>query len=281
MLENVEVGYFCQSNFEKLVHSNDFLYESLNKSRLSKLYNYDSSLIKINDICNNHLTNYLSTQIYNFYNNFVISTYINRHLMYMFILDIDLTKLKLKKQILDIFEKRFGHLRIILIKIGYTYHLLDRIQALKKKFKCNVYLIGLKQVNSEHDETIFHKILKENYPELFETLYIEPIMDKKLGLNNVKDKVLSDETYVYNFKLLEEFFNHNIIVKDELAIENEKTLQLDKQIILKDKDIEFIKIKAEYELKLKENEIKLKESELKLRDKDIELIKLQLKLKQV
>ena len=75
MLENIEVGYFCQSNFEKLAHSNDFLYESLNKSRLSKLCNYDPSLIKINDICNNHLTNYLSIQIYDFYNNYVCIRY--------------------------------------------------------------------------------------------------------------------------------------------------------------------------------------------------------------
>jgi hypothetical protein len=135
MLENVEVGYFCQSNFEKRINSNDFLYESLNKYRMGELCDYDLNLIKINDISNNHLTNYLSKKIYDFYNNFIITKYVKQHLMYMFILDVDLTKLKLKKNILDIFEKRFRHLRLILIKIGYTYHLLDKIIALKNKFR--------------------------------------------------------------------------------------------------------------------------------------------------
>ncbi len=266
MSENGEVGYFCQSNFEKLAHSNDYLYESLNKSRLGKLCEHDISLITINDINNMHLTNYLSKNIYNFYENFVISKYINKHLMYMFVLDVDLTKLKIKKKILDIFEKRYGHLRLILLKIGYTYHLLDRIIALKKKFKCNIYLIELKQVNSEHDETEFHKMLKENYPELFEKLYIEEIMDKKLELSNVKDKILSDETYIFHNKLLEEFHNNHIIINDTLEIEKEKTLQLDKQIILKEKEIE---------LKNKDIEI------LKFKDKEIELLKLQIKLEEL
>lgn len=278
MLENVEVGYYCQSNFEKRLNSNDFLYESLNKYRISKLCSYDLSLIKINDINNSHLTNYLSKKIYDFYSNFIISKYTNKHLMYMFILDVDLTKLNLKKKILDIFEKRFGHLRLILLKIGYTYHLLDRITALKKKFKCNVYLIELKQINSEHDETEFHKMLKENYPELFETLYIEPIMDKKLKLSNVEDKVLSDETYIFNMKILEEFLNYNITVKDELSIEKEKTLQLDKKI-------ELEKIKGDNDIKLKDKDIELEklkgDNELKLKDKDIELIKLQIELRKL
>ncbi len=263
-------GYFYEENFKKLTYSNDILYKSLNISRLDNSCYYDSSLIKINDICNNHITNYLSLSIYNFYNNFVISKVINIHLMYMFILDVDLTKLNLKKSILNKFEKRFGHLRLILTKIGYTYHLLDRIQALKKKFKCNVYLIGLKQVNSEHDETEFHKILKDNYPELFEKLYIETDMSKKLDKDNVKDKVLSDETYIFNEKLLQEFFNYKVVVKDDLAIEKEKTNQLDKQIAIKDKEIA-----------IKNKDLEMKDKEIELVEKEIELVKLKIKLKEM
>ncbi len=279
--ENVEVGYFCQSNFEKRPNSNDFLYDCLNKSRLGKECIYDQNLIKTNDIRNNDLTSYLSKKIYDFYNDFVISKYTNKHLMYMFVLDVDMTKLKLKKKILNTFEKRFGHTRLILIKIGYTYHLMDRISALTKKFNCNVYLIGLKQINSEHDETMFHKMLKENYPELFEKLYIESDMSTQLKLTNVKDKILSDETYIYNNKLLEEFYNNHIIVKDELGIEKEKTLQLDKQIELKKLELKLKEIELET-IKFKgENELKLKETELKLKDKEIEILKLQKELKKI
>ncbi len=124
-------------------------------------------------------------------------------------------------------------------------------------------------------------MLKENYPELFEKLYIESDMSTQLKLTNVKDKILSDETYIYNNKLLEEFYNNHIIVKDELGIEKEKTLQLDKQIELKKLELKLKEIELET-IKFKgENELKLKETELKLKDKEIEILKLQKELKKI
>ena len=101
-------------------------------------------------------------------------------------------------------------------------------------------------------------MLKKHYPDLYEKLLIEPDMSKKL--NKIKDLVLSDETYVFDGKIVDEMDFYKIILKDELSILKEKTIHYEKEI-----ELSNVKTKNELELK----------------NKDIEILKLQIELEKL
>ncbi len=260
MSENVGIGFFNQENFKKLAHSNDCLYESLNKIRKDvkfKHYKVNSNEIIKNSYKNKNYINYICNRIYDFYKDFTISEYLNNHLMYMFVLDVDIKNLNLDQSVINNIKKVYGNdwEKLVLIKVGYTSDLMERINSLQDKFKCNLYLIGLKYINSQKDEVYFHnKILKKNYKDSSYKLIVK--MDNS-------NKVLSDETYIGNIEIINEFDNYEVNVQNQFLIEKEKGKNLDKEI------------------KLKELELKNKEAELKLKDKDIEILKLQKELKKV
>lgn len=252
MDKNTGIGYFCQENFKKLTNSNDYLYESLNRVRKNAKFKYYK--INIDEIIktnyeNKKYTNYICNRIYDFYKDFTISQYLDNHLMYMFVLDVDITKLNLDRSVIDDIKKVYNYWeKLVLIKIGYTYDLTERIKSLQDKFKCNLYLIGLKHVNSQKDETFFHnKILKKSYKDSSYKLIVQ--MDES-------KKVLSDETYVGNIKIINEFDDFEVDTQNYYLIEKEKGKNLDK-------------------------ELKLKDKELELKDKEIEILKLRIKLEEM
>jgi hypothetical protein len=267
--ENIGLGYFSQENFKKLVNSNDCLYESLNKIRkisIFKYYKVNLNEIIKNSYKNKKYMNYICNRIYDFYKDFTLSQYLDNHLMYIFVLDVDITKLDLEESVIDEIKEIYGKdwEKLVLIKIGYTFELIERIKALQNKFKCNLYLIGLKYVNSQADEKLFHnKILKKSYKDSSYKLIIK--MEEK-------NKVLSDETYIGNLKIIKEFDNYDVKIHNQFLTEKEKGKNLDKELKLKDS-----------ELKLKDKEIELEKvkgnNEIKLKDKEIELLKLQIEFK--
>jgi hypothetical protein len=87
------------------------------------------------------------------------ANYLNKHIMYMYIMD-----------------KQFTDDKMVL-KVGYTYSLYKRNKSLCDDFKCELYLIGIKEINAEEDEQKFHEFMKQMKKE-----YIYPY--KKTTKNN-------------------------------------------------------------------------------------------------
>jgi hypothetical protein len=74
-----------------------------------------------------------------------LSKYINTPVIYNFIIPLRHTT------------------KAVIIKIGYTDNIINRIETLKSEYKCNVYLIGIKAVRSEKTEKDFHNMLQNVY----------------------------------------------------------------------------------------------------------------------
>lgn len=120
-------------------------------------------------------------------NRIEVSTYHKDHVMYVFVIPI---------------KQDHNH---IIIKIGYSFDIVDRIKTLRNEYKSRVYLIRLKFVRGESDEDEFHKIIKQSYPHLIE----------EVNINN-KSKT---ELYKFHPILIEQFdgymneFNNNKKIK--------------------------------------------------------------------
>lgn len=120
-------------------------------------------------------------------NRIEVSTYHKDHVMYVFVIPI---------------KQDHNH---IIIKIGYSFDIIDRIKTLRNEYKSRVYLIRLKFVRGESDEDEFHKIIKQSYPHLIE----------EVNINN-KSKT---ELYKFHPILIEQFdgymneFNNNKKIK--------------------------------------------------------------------
>ncbi len=108
-------------------------------------------------------------------------------------------------------------------------------------------------------------MLKNHYPDLYEKLLIEPDMSNTI--NKIKDIVLSDETYVFDGKIVDEMDFYKIILKDELSILKEKTIHYEKEI-----ELSNVKTK---------NELELKNKDIELKNMDIEILKLQIELEKL
>jgi len=120
----------------------------------------------------------------------------------------------------------------IICKPGFTENIDQRKHDLENKYRIELILISIKKVNFLREEKQFHTKLKTYYPHL--------VINKLNG-------VATNEMYVFNEILLDEFNNYEIgsDKKYEYKIEKEKTKQ--KQI----------------ELKIREEELKIKEEETK------------------
>lgn len=257
--ENESLGYYSKENFEKLINTNEKLFnafEKILKRDIFKPYKVTTISKNISNINNTNYVHFLCNRMGQFYSDFKISTYLKHHIMYMVVLDLDITKINLSEKTINELNKQYKNWEnIVLIKIGYTYDIQDRISELKTKFKCNVYILSLKYVNSQGDETFFHnKILKKSYKNTALKLITD--IDNKL-------KTLSDETYIGTIQIMSEFDVYNVNINNELLVEQAKNKRMETEIILKDKDIA------------------LKEKEIELKNKDIELLKLQIKLKKL
>jgi hypothetical protein len=124
-------------------------------------------------------------EIYNTCRISLCANYLNKHIMYMYIMD-----------------RQFDDDKIV-VKIGYTYMLYKRNKSLCDDFKCELYLIGVKEVNSEGDEKHFHEFMKQMKKEC-----IYP--HKKTVKNNKTNEVTEVnkfELYILCDEVINEFNN--------------------------------------------------------------------------
>ena len=186
-----------------------------------------------------------------------ISRFMNKHVLYCFVIPL-----------------KNNH-RYIVIKFGYSEDIIDRINTLKTEYKSDVYLIRLKQITGQKDETKFHHTLKNKFPQLIENFSINDknktelyklssiLIDnfdsylnndipddepKKLstGEQQIIDYVRFQETIFMN--QLNKMLSHQIIgnklVFDYLMAKNEHQFCKDmkeKEIKLKEKELQFLK----------------------------------------
>ena len=172
-------------------------------------------------------------------NNF--SEFINKHVMYMYIM----TKL---------------HDNLVIFKIGYTANIIDRYKSLCNHFKCDFILIGIKNVNAQSDEIIFHNYMN--------TL---PIKYNIKNYNKLNQKKL--ELYKCHEEVINEFNNFKIVL-----IEQEKTKQIEYQEKTKQIEYQEKTKQIEYQEKTKQEEEKTKQIEYQKKTKQEKEKTKQLKL---
>jgi hypothetical protein len=163
-------------------------------------------------------------------NNF--SDFINKHIMYMYIM----TEL---------------HDNLVIFKIGYTSNIIDRYKSLCNDYKCDFILIGIKNVNAQSDEIMFHNYMN--------TL---PIKYNIKNYNKSNQKKL--ELYKCHEEVINEFNNFKIVL-----IEQEKTKQIEyqektKQEQEKTKQEQEKTKQIEYQEKTKQEKEKTKQLKLEL-----------------
>jgi hypothetical protein len=184
-------------------------------------------------------------EIFNYYTNlikqFPCINYLNKHIMYMYIMD-----------------RNFDNNEII-IKIGYTYHLYKRNKSLCNDFNCELYLIGIKEINSE-DEIKFHEYMKQMKKEY--------IFDYQKTIN--KKKINKYELYLLHDEVINEFNNYNVQLHNNLLIEQEKTKQIEAQEKTKQDQEKTKQIEVQEKTKQMEIELEIKKLELQIKQKKIE-----------
>jgi len=212
--------------------------------------------------------------------NTALCKYLNKNVLYAFILP-----LKLDHQ-------------YIIIKFGFTDDIIGRFKTLISEYGCEIFFIGIKLVNTHKEERKFHAMLKQKYPEYVQEYTIKGKEKTELyklstclmnEFNNYNVIVDEEETYDEDYEYSEEeqeiidllkqqevifldFVNKRIggdKSRYDYLIMKEKNLH-DK--IMKDKEIEMIKVQSECDIKLKEKEIELTKLRLKLKKQDKELI---------
>lgn len=173
-------------------------------------------------------------EIYNTCRISLCANYLNKHIMYMYIMDKQFTDNK------------------IVAKVGYTYSLYKRNKSLCDDFKCELYLIGIKEINAEKDEQKFHDFMRQMKKE-----YIYPhtktIINKK---TNETKEVKKFELYILCDEIINEFNNYKVELHNTLLIEQEKTKQEQektKQIEIQEKTKQM-----QIELEMKKIELQLK-----------------------
>jgi len=157
------------------------------KNIFKKSLNDKQYMLKVLDILNKYKIN-----------NF--SDFINKHVMYMYIM-----------------TELYNDLAII--KIGYTFNIINRYKSLCNDYKCNFILIGIKNINSESDEIMFHNYMK-TLTNKYNIKYNSKLNKTKLELYKLDDEVIN------------EFNNFKVVL-----IEQEKTKQIEYQE--KTKQIEY------------------------------------------
>jgi hypothetical protein len=134
---------------------------------------------------------------------------------------------------------------LAIIKIGYTFNIINRYKSLCNDYKCNFILIGIKNINSESDEIMFHN-------------YMKTLTNKYNIKYNSKSNKTKLELYKLDEEVINEFNNFKVVL-----IEQEKTKQIEYQE--KTKQIEYQeKTKQEIE---KTKQLKLELEILKLKNK--------------
>ena len=171
--------------------------------------------------------------------------FLNKHIMYMYIMD-----------------REFDNNKMV-VKIGYTYHLVKRTKQLCTEFNCPIFLIGIKEINAESDEQQFHNYMMQMKKELN-----VPYKKKNKKTNNETDKF---ELYLLCDEVIKEFNNYDIQLYNKLYLEKEKTKQLEIQAEV-DKEKEKTKqLEIQEKEKTKQLEIQTEVDKDKEKTKQLEL----------
>ena len=149
------------------------------KNIFKKSLNDKQYMLKVLDLLNKYKIN-----------NF--SDFINKHVMYMYIM-----------------TELYNDLAII--KIGYTFNIINRYKSLCNDYKCDFILIGIKYINSESDEIMFHN-------------YMKTLTNKYNIKYNSKSNQTKLELYKLDEEVINEFNNFKIVL-----LEQEKTKQIEYQ----------------------------------------------------
>lgn len=83
--------------------------------------------------------------------------------------------------------------KYVVVKVGYTVDIIDRLRTLKKEYNANVFLLDIKCIKHEGVEEHFHKKYYDIHPD-----HIEPLI---IGKTN------KEELYKLNDQLITEFNN--------------------------------------------------------------------------
>ena len=173
-----------------------------------------------------------------------LSKYSNKHILYAFIIPLKIDD------------------DCIVIKFGYCFDIIERIESLTKEYGSKLYFINAKIVSGEKDERKFHKILKKNYNELVQPYRI-----------NGKEKT---ELYKFSPILMKEFYSYlndnddfdeiYHFVNSEIISSNNNLFSLNAYYdYLKTKENNHHeKILTELKYKNIDKEIKLTEAKIKL-----------------
>lgn len=158
----------------------------------------------------------------------------------------------------------------IIVKIGYSHDFIQRIHQLRcDNGNCNIYVLGLKYVNSQTDEKEFHKLIQIKFPYLkvslenrqeyyvfdenlwkefytFDDSMFTPSQDRMEELDREAERIL--EEY---FGDLEDRLEITMINKTVIPIE---LIQNDHQRIVAEKNVEVYK----YLMEKREERLKMK-----------------------
>jgi hypothetical protein len=179
----------------------------------------------------------------------IIQNYVDKHVLYFFIITI---------------KDPEGQNRIF-CKIGYTADIIVRIESFQEKYKCNLYLVGLRTIKNRQFEKNFHKSisLTKKYQDLMISL------DSKS-----KDNIyIFDEILYKEFNAIKEYDLNVGIVQYIEQLTKDKIHELAKnqnECAMKKMQHEFAMNKMENDHKqlLKDKDIKEKELILNIKNKN-------------
>lgn len=123
----------------------------------------------------------------------------------------------------------------LIIKFGYSKQIAKRTEEHKARFGARFKLIAVKEVNDIDDEQVFHQHIQFKYPELIYYFQIRNNNGKMIG---------AEEFYMFDYKLMEEFYNYNVEIKKIHKIVTDKDIRYEELCIERLKlEIELFKLK--------------------------------------
>jgi len=251
-VDNNENNQIILKNESNMNNANNIIFKHTNSH---KLLCYDS----IEDI------SYAKNLVRNG-SNIILTKFINKNVIYLILLPIKTNN------------------NLIIIKFGFTDNIVNRLKTLKDEYKCNVYLLDVRFVNTKNEEENFHILLHRKY--------LDCVLNYSL-LGKQKN-----ELYILSHNIVMEFQNLNIPLnenqKNEKYIDSndESSLFVKKQFAIFSNFIEenlYLnnRLKYDYLIIVENNshekymaELQLKNNILKYNniDKEIALINAQIEL---
>jgi prophage antirepressor-like protein len=127
------------------------------------------------------------------------------------------------------------HNNKLIIKIGYSKQIAKRTEEHKARFGASFKLIAVREVNDIDDEQVFHQHIQFKYPELIYYFQIRNNNGKMIG---------AEEFYMFDYKLMEEFYDYDVEIKKIYKIITDKDIRYEELCIERLKlEIELFKLK--------------------------------------